>query len=50
MKDEDVRYFIGAVDDVVNNIDSYRDEYTYIIQRNEFIHTTEVGSVKDDET
>jgi selenocysteine lyase/cysteine desulfurase len=49
MMDDEVRYFLQAVEEVVNNIDSYRSQYTYVVSRNEFIHNAELNSTRDQE-
>jgi selenocysteine lyase/cysteine desulfurase len=47
MKDEEVRFFLNAVEDVVKNIENYKSEYTYVVKRNEYIHNSDLNSEKD---
>ncbi|MFC2090854.1 aminotransferase class V-fold PLP-dependent enzyme [Bacteroidota bacterium] len=47
MKDEDVRYFLSSLDEIVTNIQHYKKDYTYIPKRNEYLHNSEVNSEKD---
>lgn len=44
MKDEEVYLFLYAVDEIVKNFKKYESEYTYVVKRNEYIHTSEVNS------
>ncbi len=47
MKDEDVKYFLNAVKEIVDNIFDFEKEYLYIPKRNEFTHHSEVNSDRD---
>ncbi len=47
MTDEDIVYFIDALRDIVENIETYKNDYTYILKRNEFIHNSEIQSDRD---
>jgi selenocysteine lyase/cysteine desulfurase len=47
MKDEEVRFFLDAVKNIVNNVTDFEKEYIYIPKRNEYIHITEENSQRD---
>lgn len=49
MKDEEVIFFLNAVEDIVKNIQIYKNDYTYVVKRNEFIHNSEVNSERDNQ-
>ena len=41
MTDEDIHYFINAVEDIVKNYSVYEKDYLYLNRKNEFIHRSE---------
>jgi hypothetical protein len=47
MKDEEIRYFLGAVQEIVENIRTFEKEYVYVSSRNEYIHSSEAQSDRD---
>ncbi|MEX0986645.1 MAG: aminotransferase class V-fold PLP-dependent enzyme [Bacteroidales bacterium] len=47
MTDEEIRYFIDAVSETVEDIKSYELDYVYIPSKNEYVHATEINSDRD---
>ncbi|MGC9341920.1 MAG: aminotransferase class V-fold PLP-dependent enzyme, partial [Bacteroidales bacterium] len=48
MTDEDVRYFLNSLEDIVLNFSKYEKDYLYLSKKNEFIHKNEFESPVND--
>jgi selenocysteine lyase/cysteine desulfurase len=48
MTDEDVRYFLTSLEDIVLNFNEYEKDYLYLSRKNEFIHKSEFESPVND--
>lgn len=48
MTDEDVRYFLNSLEDIVLNFNKYEKDYLYLSKKNEFIHKNEFESPVND--
>jgi selenocysteine lyase/cysteine desulfurase len=46
-KDEEIRYFLNSVKEIVENFSIFEKDYIYIPKRNEYIHSSEANSDKD---
>lgn len=44
MTDDEVHFFISAVEDIVRNFNEYQKDYLYLSRKNEFIHRIEAES------
>lgn len=47
MLDEEIYYFLEAVQEIVKNISSFKKDYQYISKKNEFLHNSELNSTRD---
>lgn len=48
MTDQEVRDFIDAANNIVQNSKEYEKEYVYISKKNEYVHASELNSPKDE--